>query len=161
MGFWSCLRCHPNQEKIAIRNLENQDFEYYQPKILERKIIRGRPAYKEQPLFPCYLFVYIESRYACLNSTHGASALLSFNGIPAKIEDKIIDGLRQREQNGYIQLDRLRAFKVGDTVTIKSGPFVGQQALVERMSNKERQKLLLALLNGTKVLIDELELEAA
>jgi hypothetical protein len=47
-------------------------------------------------------------------------------------------------------------------VTVTSGVFSGQRALVERMPAKDRQKVLLALLaNKIHVLVDETELEAA
>lgn len=82
--------------------------------------------------------------------------------MPALVQDQIIDSLKQREQNGFIQLPKERRFREGDKVTISAGPFIGQQGLVEKMSNKEREKILLALLsNKIKVLIDETNLEAA
>lgn len=161
MAFWTCIRTHPNQEKIAIYNLENQDFTYYQPKILIRKLRKQKVVNVEQPLFPCYLFVQVASRWACLNNTHGVSGLLMCGPAPAVVQDKVIDSLRQREQNGFVQLPKVQKFSKGDTVTIKTGAFAGQQALVDRMPAKERQKILLALLSGSaKVLIAEEELEA-
>jgi len=159
--FWTCVRTHPNAEQIAIRNLENQNFNYYQPKIIERKLRKQKLAYVRSPLFPCYLFVQVIDRWMCLNSTHGVSALLMTGGIPAVVQDKVIDSLRQREQNGVIKLPQEQRFTQGDTVTINVGPFAGQRGLVERMSSKEREKVLLALLsNEIKLLVDEAALEA-
>lgn len=155
MSFWSVLRTHPNCEKMAIRNLENQDFSYYQPKLLERKLRQRRWVNVEIPLFPNYLFVQIASRWACLNNTHGVAALLMVGNNPAVVQDNVISSLRSREINGFIKLptDRLA---VGDKVRIQTGPFAQQLALVDRMSAKERQKILLSLLdNKIKVLVDE------
>ena len=153
---WLVVRTHPNSEKIAIKNLERQEFDYYQPLILERKIRRQQLTHVEQPLFPCYLFVQIVDRWRSLQSTYGVVDLLG------PVRDHIIVDLRNREQNGYIQLPKPKQFVNGDKVIINAGAFAGQTALVERMPIKERQKILLALLsNKIHVLCDESELEAA
>ena len=155
-------RTHPNSEKIAIRNLINQSFEYYQPLILERKVRKNRVQLIEQPLFPCYLFIKIVDRWRSLQSTYGIASIISAGASPLFVKDEIIDDLRNRERSGYIQLPKSKKFEVGDKVTIQAGMFAGQQALVERMSARDRQKVLLALLvNGAKVSLFENELEAA
>lgn len=160
MAFWTALRTHPNCEKMAIRNLENQGFLYYQPKLLERKLRQKRWVNIEIPLFPNYLFVEIVSRWACLNNTHGVAALLMTGNNPAVVRDEVISTLRSREINGYIKLPASR-LSVGDKVKIQTGPFAQQVALVDRMSAKERQKVLLSLLdNKIKVLIDETDVES-
>ena len=159
-GFWSCIRCHPNSEKIAIRNLKNQDFEYYQPLILERRIKRGKVRMVEQPLFPCYLFVRIVSHWHSIRYTYGVASIIQNGPMPAIIQDSIINDLKSRESNGYIQLPKPKGFSIGDTVKINDPRFEGQTALVERMSQTVRQKVLLALLsNKIHVLIDESDVE--
>ena len=155
MSFWAVARTHPNSEKIAIRNLENQDFKYYQPKLLVRKPVKGVVKAIEQPLFPCYLFIHVQNRWACLNSTHGIASILMTGGRPSIVKDSIVEALQQQEHQGFVQLPKVR-FVIGDKVTIQSGPFALQQGIVERMPTKERQKLLLSLLSGkAKLLIDE------
>lgn len=154
---WICARTHPNHEKIAIQNLIRQEFDYYQPLIQEKKIKRQKLQVVEQPLFPCYLFVRVDQQYRSLNYTYGIAALV--NGI---VQDSIIEGLRQREQNGFIQLPKSKSFDVNDKVMIRSGSFAGQEGLVERMPSKDRQKILLALLaNKISVLVDEEDVERA
>jgi len=115
----------------------------------------------EAPLFPCYLFIEIKDKWRSLHSTYGIAAVIG-GSIPAIVRDQVIDDLRSREQNGYIQLPKSKKFDVGDEVTIKAGAFAGQTALVARMPVKERQKVLLALLgNKIRALVDECDLEAA
>lgn len=161
-AFWSVIRTHPNSEKIAIRNLKNQEFEYYQPLIMEKKLRKNKLQQVESPLFPCYLFVKIVNRWLVLQNTYGVASVISNNGMPAIVQDRIINDLKSRELNGYIQLPKNKQFDVGSRVKINSGSFYGQQALVERMNTKERQKILLALLQGgLKVLVNEDEVEAA
>ena len=159
--FWCCARLHINSERIATDNLQRQEFEYYSPKILEKKVIRGKLQHVESPLFPCYLFIRVKDRWRSLQSTHGIASLIGGSS-PSIVRDNVIDDLKKREMNGYIQLPKPKQFEVGDKVMISSGAFAGQQALVERMSTKDRQKVLLALLSGQmRVLIEEENLEAA
>jgi transcriptional antiterminator RfaH len=155
------VRTHINSEKIAINNLKRQNFDYYQPLILERKLRKQKLQWVEQPLFPCYLFVKIVDRWRSLHSTHGVASLIGSVHSPSFVRESVIQSLRDREQNGYVQLPKTR-FGVGDQVTIQSGAFAGQQALVERMNSKERQKVLIALLaNKISILIEEGNLIAA
>lgn len=157
MSYWLVARTHPNAEKLAIQNLIRQDFGYYQPLIQERKIRRQKLQLVEQPLFPCYLFVKVDREYRSLNYTYGIASLV--NGM---VQDSIIEKLRKREQNGFIQLPKAEPFSIGDRVMINSGSFQGQYALVERMNAKDRQKILLALLaNKISVLVDEEDVERA
>jgi transcriptional antiterminator RfaH len=158
MSHWACARTHPNSEKIAINNLLRQDFSYYQPLIQEKKLIKGKIKLVEVPLFPCYLFIKVVDKWRSLQSTHGIASI-----VPGSVQEYVIDSLKSREQNGYIQLPKAKMFEVGDRVTInKPGSFYGQEALVERMSTKERQRVLLALLSGgIKVLVNEDEIQAA
>lgn len=162
MNFWTVARTHPNAEKIAIRNLVNQEFNYYQPKIIEKKIRNQKLQQVESPLFPCYLFIQVTDRWNCLKSTHGIASIITMGSIPAIVRDSVIEQLKQREIDGYIQLPKPKQLAVGDKVMINSGSFAGQIALVQRMPVKERQKVLLALLsNQISVLVDENCLEAA
>lgn len=160
--MWVVCRTHPNSEKIAIRNLQNQSFDYYQPLILEYRKTRQGMQKLPAPLFPCYLFINVTDRWACLKNTYGIASLIMFGGNPAWVRDHVIEDLRRLESNGFVALPKQQRFRVGDQVKISSGPFMGEQALVERMSSRERQKCLLALLNGSiRVLVEEQNLEAA
>ena len=153
---WIVARTRPNCEKQATRNLENQGFQYYRPALLERKLVRKQIKMVDVSLFPNYLFVQITDRYHVLNSTYGIASIVGNNGVPSIVQDKIIEGLKKLEKNGFIQLPEERRLKVGDAVTIQKGAMAGQQALVARMPVKERQKILLALLNNKiSVLVDE------
>lgn len=160
MPFWTVARTHPNAEKIAIRNLENQDFEYYQPKILEKRIKNNKTKLVEQSLFPCYLFVRVVDKWRSLQYTYGIAGVISNGSMPAIVRDQVIDDLKAREERGYIQLPKPKHIQAGDTVKINDPRFEGQIALVERMPVKDRQKVLLALLsNKIRILVDESDLE--
>ena len=160
MAHWTVVRTHPNCENVAVHNLERQSFEYYQPKILERVVRKNKIQNVESPLFPCYLFVKVVDRWRSLQYTYGVASVLSNGSLPSIVQDSVIAGLRHREVNGFIQLPKKPRFEVGDQVTIKSGLFANQSALVERMPAKDRQRVLLELLsNKIKVLVEEDDIE--
>jgi transcriptional antiterminator RfaH len=162
MTFWTVARTHPNCEKAAIHNLERQGFNYYHPKLLERKKLKRGFDLVEVPLFPCYMFIQIVDKWNCLHSTHGIASLIKMGPSLAIVQDSVIDSLKQREQNGYIQLPKAKGLDIGDKVVIQTGPFAQQTALVDRMPVKDRQKILLALLDAKiKVLISPEDLLAA
>lgn len=158
---WVAVRTKPGCEKIAIYNLERQDYNYYQPKILERRKKQGKFIPVEVPLFPCYLFVEMADKWLSLQYTHGVAAVITMGSKPSIVQQSVIDKLRSLEVGGLVKLPRRPRFGLHDKVTIKDGPFAGQSALVERMPVKDRQKVLLALLeNKISVLVDENSLDA-
>jgi transcription antitermination factor NusG len=67
---------------------------------------------------------------------------------PARIADQIIDDLRKRERNGWIELSQRSEVKPGDQVRILQGPFAGHLGLYAGMRAHERVLVLLALLGG-------------
>jgi transcriptional antiterminator RfaH len=161
-GWWTVARTHPNSEAKAILNLQRQGFEYYQPRILEKKLRKQKLQTVESPLFPNYLFVKIVNKWLSLQYTYGIASIISTGSLPAQVQDQVIDDLRSREVNGFIQLPKASKLSVGDVAVIKEGVFAGQSGLIERMSGGDRQKILLALLsNKIKVLVGSDELEAA
>lgn len=161
MSDWAVIRTHPNCDKMAIRNLVNQSFEYYQPKILVRRKKQNKFVLVEQPLFPGYIFVRIAEHWVSLQSTYGVAALICNGARPALLRQQAIDSLRDREVGGIVQLPKRSKFSIKDKVTIIDGPFAGQAGLVARMPTKDRQKVLLDLLsNKISVLVDEELLEA-
>jgi transcription antitermination factor NusG len=77
----------------------------------------------------------------------GVKYLVSFNGVPASIDDEVIDFLKDRADSG----GRIRAsssLKRGQSVRVTGGPFEGLEAMIENPPDgKGRVKLLLNLLN--------------
>lgn len=163
-AFWLVAKTKPNSEQIALRNIKNQLFEYYFPRIQVKKAKRKKTVLVEQPLFPGYLFVKINplQHWTSLKYTYGVhSVIMASQKVPATVPEAILEDLRAREdQQGFIVLPAPRRLLEGDTVTIKSGPFHGHRGLVEKMNGKERQRVLLALLgNQIRVLVDESDLD--
>ena len=157
--FWIVARTHPNSEAVAMRNLDRQNFKYYCPKLIERCVVRGKATKRAVPLFPCYMFVWVEQGWHALYSTYGIAAVV---GPPSRVADAVVEEIKQRENSsGFIVLPEKRGFVVGDMMRVTSGWFAGELGLVEGMSGKNRQQILLSMLSSpVKVTVDSRQLEA-
>lgn len=124
--------------------------------MLQKEVIKqGKRTLKNEPLFPNYLFLWLENNsplFAKVRSTFGVNKLLSFGANPVTIDSRIIDDLRQRTTTE----DNQPQFKIGQKVELKEGPFKHYQALFKGYEGEERAIVLLSLLGQQNELIVEL-----
>lgn len=135
----------PNHETIAEFNLARQGYTTYCPRYLQR------PPHKAptiRPLFPRYLFVFIDQFWSSIMGTRGISRVLLGNDGPMILPTVEIDKLRQREIKGLVQLTPPPKFNAGDKVKIQAGPLTGHLCVYEGMSSKDRVRVLAELLGG-------------
>lgn len=116
-----------------------------------------------RPLFPRYLFVWIEEQWKSLLGTFGVTEIILVGDRPASVADNIIEGLKAREVEGHIVLPGSSSspkFKPGQKVRIQSGIFAGQSGVYDGMATSDRERVLLDYLGRrTPVLIAEDHLE--
>lgn len=152
----------PNQESIAAENLRRQAYEHYCPKYLQMPKKQGQKP-TVRPLFPRYIFVFIEHVWYTLLGTRGISRVLMGDQAPQTIPATIIDALRLREdRQGLVSLEQPPKFLPGMKVKASEGPFAGYALVYDGMTSKERVRVLMDLL-GRKVPmeVDESVLVAA
>jgi transcriptional antiterminator RfaH len=145
---WYVIHSKPRQEHIALTNLERQGFECYLPLIRAEKIRRGRAEVIFEPLFSRYLFIRLDSgdqgkSWLPIRSTLGVSQLVRFGGEPAKVDESLIQWLKEQEQT----LPTEHLFKPGQRVVVTQGPFAGIEAIYQASSAEQRSMILLELLN--------------
>ncbi len=141
--------CKANQESIAEYNLTRQGYEHYCPRFQQK--VPNKPTLIK-PLFPRYIFILIDKMWHSIRGTRGIShVLLSDNG-PQSIPTSIINEIRSREQNGFINLSAESKFKPGDKVKTDEGPFTGLLLIYEGMSSNDMVKVLASIL-GRKVVV--------
>ena len=104
MAFWTAARIMPRRERLALHCLKLSGFETYVPRVKERRIIRGRKVHEIAPLFPSYVFILIELQWHAARFALGISALCMDGERPAKVPDRVITDLRDRERGGLIRL---------------------------------------------------------
>ena len=153
-AHWYAARAKPCQERIALENLQRQEFRTYWPQIEIEKVKNGKIVKLMEPLFPGYLFINCHMEIAnwrSINGTRGIQRLLSFaeDGRPSAVPDGEVDDLQEREANGQFKFSEIRRFKRGDFVRVKNGISVGLSGKVVR-TRGQRIEFLINLM-GRKV----------
>lgn len=145
---WYLIQCKPRHDDKAWEHLNRQGFECFCPRIGTLAIKTGKIRHVTQPLFPGYLFLHMEEQgnWAKLRSTRGVSRVVSFCGVPCRIDAAVIAQLKERSQ----QSAQAKPLQAGDRVHINSGPLADMDAIFVAMDGEQRVMLLLRLLNREK-----------
>ena len=158
---WIVARNKPNQDKIALINLERQNFEFFQPTF--KTISRVQNKFKEiiKPVFPGYIFIAInleEKNWHTINNTRGISSILVFGNEIPLIRCELIKELKHcfSFNNDPKTADQ---FKIGMNAEITNGPFAQLIGKIEKIDAYQRIWILLDILGTqTRVSINKLNL---
>jgi transcriptional antiterminator RfaH len=145
---WYVVHTKIRQEALAMTNLNRQGFECYMPMLKMEKMRRHKATLVEEPMFPRYLFIRLDTSgsgpsWSPIRSTLGVSQLVRFGGHPAVVDSKLIELLRTREQVGQPE----RLFKAGEKVVVADGPFAGIEAIFKTADAESRSMILLDMLS--------------
>jgi len=145
---WYLVHTKPRQEDIALANLQRQGYECYLPQMRIERIRRRKAEVATEPMFPRYLFIRLDSSdqgksWSPIRSTLGVSQLVHFGARAAKVDDTLVDLLRQRERS----LPTEAMFHSGDSVVIAEGPFAGIEAIYQTADAERRAFILLEFLS--------------
>lgn len=145
---WYLVHTKPRQEDVALANLQRQGYECYLPQMRIERIRRRKAEIATEPMFPRYLFIRLDSSdqgksWSPIRSTLGVSQLVHFGARAAKVDDALVELLRQSEQ--ATPLDPI--FHSGDSVVIADGPFAGIEAIFQTADADRRAFILLEILS--------------
>ena len=148
--YWYLIHTKPRQEKRALENLERQSYECYLPLLPTEKIQQKALTVVQEPLFPRYLFIHLDSSqsgksWSPIRSTLGVSSLVTFGSEPAKVDQGLIDLLQANDARIATQPQKL--FDHGDRVIVTEGPFAGIEAVYQMRSGEGRAMILIELMN--------------
>jgi len=162
---WYLIYSKPRQERVALENLERQDYESYLPLIRNRRRRGGRYVGIVEPMFPRYLFVHLSDEtddWGPIRSTIGVIKLVRFGGIAISTPPDLVNYLKQREDENGIQNLPTPAFQAGDRVRICEGPMAGYEGIFQCRTGKERVTVLLDIVNqATRVELSTNDIESA
>ena len=149
---WLLLQVKPRQEMRALENLERQNGVCYCPLINIEKLSRGKRVFAEEPLFPGYLFINLQSErsgltYSSIRSSRGVSKIVSFGVEPIKVPEGLIAQIKHREQTDLIGINAEHLPQIGDKIDIVQGPFKGLKAVFSHTDGIQRSIVLINLLN--------------
>ena len=142
---WYAVSTKPHREKQAELHIMQCGIECFLPLLKESKIICRTRKTVIEPLFPGYLFARFELERHCraVSYARGVRKIVEFGSGPVKLDETMIDGIKERLTNGYVTPQSER-FKMGQIVHIKGGPLTGLEAVFMReMTDRNRVLLLL------------------
>lgn len=147
---WYVVHTKPRQEQRALLNLQNQGYECFLPWLHCEKLRRGVLKEVEEPLFPRYLFVRLDAglsgqSWAPIRSTIGVARLVTFGNAPARMDDQLVDALRERSKTLVKSTQRL--FEPGERLEVTSGAFAGLEAIYQMADGDSRVMVLIELLS--------------
>ncbi|HEY7556792.1 MAG TPA: transcription termination/antitermination NusG family protein [Candidatus Binatia bacterium] len=145
---WYAIRSKPNREKEVQKRLRDLGIEVFLPWMRARRRRRGRHQWVLVPLFPGYLFSFLDLVVSGKTARYvpGVRDFLKFGSHVAEVSQQIIDELRERCPGGVAEIDPLR-LAPGEIVRIQEGPFAGVEAIFQRaLKDSERVAVLLEIL---------------
>lgn len=151
---WYAIQSKPNKEDALYRQLLNQEFEVFFPRVQVNPV--NPRAKKVKAYFPGYMFVHADLEVVGISTLQWmpfARGVVSFDHEPAAVPDHLLQAIRSRvgEVNaaGGEVFDGLHK---GDTVLIQDGPFAGYEAIFDlRLPGSQRVRVLIELLSQRQV----------
>ena len=149
---WFVVQSRPHKELFASRNLENQGYRVFLPRL--RKSIRHARRLREveRPLFPRYLFVELDlgtQRWRPILGTYGVTHLITENARPLPAPRGLIEAFIARADSSDV-VDLSPALAPGQNVELLSGPFAGKIGALVSHDGAGRVRVLLELLGGQR-----------
>ena len=147
---WYLVRALTNREVLAAEQLARQGFTTFlpkQPRTIRhaRRIRIALAAY-----FPGYLFVELDlaaQRWRSINGTLGVSHLVGPAERPSPVPKGVVEALIEAaDARGVLSGPPLQA---GQTVRIIAGAFADKLAIIERLDEAGRVRVLLEIVTGS------------
>lgn len=143
---WYLVQSKPRQENVAALNVQRLGVESFCPHIKQSRILRSRKQVVTRTLFPGYLFAQFDigSQFRRVNFASGVARVVTFGGVPARVDEEIINSIKARIIDSWVNLEPMSSFKAGQTLQITEGPLCGFEAVFEQeFTGTQRVALLL------------------
>ncbi len=132
---WYVLYTKPKWEKKVAEQLEKLGIECYCPIIEKIQQWSDRKKKVKLPLFNSYVFVRVEeSQRNSVFQSSGVVRYLFWLGKPAIVRPEEIEVIKRFLSKPSVNVV-VSTYKVGDKVTIDSGPFLNQEAIIQKVTN--------------------------
>ena len=139
MKSWFVLNTKPKKEHQVEMLFTEGGVQVCFPKFLHEKKIKS--------FFPGYGFIYFDfpAQYQLVRYTRGVKRIVGHDVGPIPIESEIIEQIKSREVEGYIEFDKFGTRpELGDEIEVMEGPLKGLRGLFHKeIIDKERVLILL------------------
>ena len=146
---WYVVRTQPHRETQAARQLENQDFRVFVPRILKSRRHARKFETVLAPLFPRYMFIALDlrrDRWRSVNGTFGVDRLLMRGGEPEPVPHGLVEQLTEvASADGVVRCGRLLT---RPNIRVTAGPFAELMGTLDQLDDQGRVRVLLDILGG-------------
>ncbi len=146
---WYLVKAIPGRELIAEQQLRNQGFVGFLPKQMKTVRHARRVRVSLSAYFPGYLFVRLDldrDRWRSVNGTLGVSYLVGRGERPAPVPRGVVETLIEAADGR--EVIHAPSLTAGQTVRIGAGVFAEQLAVIERLDEAGRVRVLLEIVGG-------------
>jgi len=159
-AHWYAVYTNARHENAVADHLISKDIEVFVPTITIVRSWKDRKMKLQIPAFPGYVFtkIYLSERGRVI-SVPGVVRILSFNGVPARLDEVEIENIRLCHRRGALMEPR-PLFGVGERVRVKAGVLEGLEGFVSRCKDERRLIVPLSHINqslAVQVDVDLLE----
>lgn len=149
---WYVVQSRPQQELHAARQLANQRFHAFVPRVKRTVRHARRRRTVLTALFPRYLFTALDlerDRWRSVLGTYGVTTMIMDGERPRPVPPGVVESLADVvASDGTVDFaDRL---EVGDDVRFLDGPFAEQIGRIVRLDDHGRVAVLLELMGGSR-----------
>jgi len=148
---WIVVKSKPHQDQIALSNLENQGYEFFQPKFETTRRVKNKFKIVTKPVFPNYIFIainYSKQNWRKISNTRGISRIIVFGQEVPIIRNELIEELKHRFASNQ-DSEEIHPVRIGMEAKITNGPFNQFIGKIDQIDNNKRTWILLDFL-GTQ-----------
>lgn len=149
MTGWHLLYTRPHQEAKVSGQLLDKEIRTYLPVMKEKRKWSDRIKTIQVPIFPSYLFVYLNNSQEFYEGTKadGSCYYVRFGTRVARMSEEGIGQIRMIEANGINMEVAENIFQAGQVLAIQNGPLSGMTCEVIQHKGRNRILVRVSIIN--------------
>jgi transcriptional antiterminator RfaH len=143
---WYLIFTKVNEEAKIAKQFTDAEIEHLCPKLKTSRLRMRRLVTITEPLFPRYMFIRIdlEEKFRTIKYTRGVVGFIDFGYGPVPVDEAIVNEIRAKEKNGYIEVNNKRRYRKNESLRVKKGILKDMDVIFdEYLSGEERVSLLI------------------
>ncbi|MBX7148147.1 hypothetical protein K1X76_03605 [bacterium] len=151
MNQWFVIKTKSHRELDVHNLLTRAHFKSFLPRIRQVQHKLRATHLNVKPLFPGYLFIYIDftnpSNIHLIKYTRGVSHILCAENKPVAVPDEVVNAIKSKmNDKGYVE--QPMTVEKGEKVRVKKGMLADLEGIIEKKSSDdERVIVLLNMIN--------------
>ena len=151
---WYLMYTKPRHEKKVHSRLSEMNITSFLPMKKQLQVWQNKKTYTQQPLFPSYLFIYLNSmqHYYHGMDTEGCLYYVKTGKEMAKVSETVIENIKLVVNMAKELEVSEKRFEAGRKLVITNGPFTGLCCEVVKTDNKDKLLVRVDLLQRNIIL---------